>query len=149
MSLLPLIQINLNHSPVASPTNHAPAEVFTGMRAATPIQQVLVGKAAIAENVLGVSEAPPKSDVQIKKRDRDVDFAAEAYWGALAGSSSHRQQRNSQETLCEMDVDMAAESDDDCIYGRKFGVHRTGGCVWHDGLGVTSSRSTRDDHHSH
>ncbi|GMF54579.1 unnamed protein product [Phytophthora fragariaefolia] len=45
--------------------------------------------------------------------DRDVDFAAEADWGALAGSSSHRRQRNSQKTQCEMDVDMTAESDDD------------------------------------
>eukprot|EP00644_Phytophthora_capsici_P012967 jgi/Phyca11/101588/e_gw1.5.1237.1 len=39
-SLLPLIQANLNHSPVASLANHAPAEVFLGVKAATPLQKV-------------------------------------------------------------------------------------------------------------
>ncbi|KAE9160296.1 hypothetical protein PF005_g31701 [Phytophthora fragariae] len=50
-ALVPLIQANINHSPVASLSNHAPAEVFAGAKATTPLQKVLVGKDAIASNV--------------------------------------------------------------------------------------------------
>ncbi|POM57605.1 Hypothetical protein PHPALM_37857 [Phytophthora palmivora] len=50
-ALLPLIQSNLNYSPVASLANHAPAEVFMGAKATTPLHKVLIGEDAIAENV--------------------------------------------------------------------------------------------------
>eukprot|EP00644_Phytophthora_capsici_P007576 jgi/Phyca11/42423/gw1.104.66.1 len=40
-ALLPLIQANLNQSPVASLANYAPAEAFIGVKASTPLQKIL------------------------------------------------------------------------------------------------------------
>ncbi|GMF43136.1 unnamed protein product [Phytophthora fragariaefolia] len=50
-ALVPLIQANINHSPVASLSNHSPAEVFAGAKATTSLQKRLVGKDTIAANV--------------------------------------------------------------------------------------------------
>ncbi|KAG3107308.1 hypothetical protein PI124_g14176 [Phytophthora idaei] len=57
--LIPLIQANLNHSPVASLANHAAAEAFLGATAAIPLQKVLVGNEAIATNVVAVDDLTP------------------------------------------------------------------------------------------
>ncbi|KAE9351267.1 hypothetical protein PF008_g6023 [Phytophthora fragariae] len=58
-ALLPLIQANLNHSPVASLANHAPAEVFLGVKANTPLQKILIGSDAIAANVVTTGDFSP------------------------------------------------------------------------------------------
>ncbi|KAE9096245.1 hypothetical protein PF006_g23829 [Phytophthora fragariae] len=58
-ALLPLIQANLNHSPVASLANHAPAEVFLGVKAKTPLQKILIGSDAIAANVVTTGDFSP------------------------------------------------------------------------------------------
>ncbi|KAE9021062.1 hypothetical protein PF011_g5113 [Phytophthora fragariae] len=83
-ALLPLIQANLNHSPVASLANHAPAEVFLGVKANTPLQKILIGSDAIAANVVttgdfspGVREAVGNLRASLDGMHREVATAKE------------------------------------------------------------------------
>ncbi|KAE9038096.1 hypothetical protein PR002_g6194 [Phytophthora rubi] len=83
-ALLPLIQANLNHSPVASLANHAPAEVFLGVKAKTPLQKILIGSDAIAANVVttgdfspGVREAVGNLRASLDGMHREVATAKE------------------------------------------------------------------------
>lgn len=66
-ALVPLIQANLNHRPVDSLSNHAPAEVFAGAKATTPLHKVLVATEAIAANVQEVNELTPDIKVAVKE----------------------------------------------------------------------------------
>ncbi|OWZ09913.1 hypothetical protein PHMEG_00017317 [Phytophthora megakarya] len=70
--LLPLIQANLNQIPVASLRNHAPAEVFIGVKAAILLQKVVIGSEANAKNVLVVDTILPEYAMRYKVYERQL-----------------------------------------------------------------------------